>query len=97
MDSIWLQSYKDYNLESINKNTSTPVLIIGGGLAGLMCAYNFSKNNIDFVLVESKSLGKGVTAGTTAQVTYAHSNIYDDIKKTHDINKAKDYLKSQIE
>ena len=54
MESIWMKDYVDKNLPIINKNINTPVLIIGGGIAGLICAYNFMKNNIKFILVDSK-------------------------------------------
>ncbi|MDD2409256.1 MAG: FAD-dependent oxidoreductase [Bacilli bacterium] len=97
MESIWMKDYYDKNLPSIKKDVNTPILIIGGGLAGLMCAYNFMKNNIDFILVDSKKLASGVSANTTAQITYAHTNLYDDIIKKHGKEKVNRYLESQIE
>jgi glycine/D-amino acid oxidase-like deaminating enzyme len=97
MESIWMKDHIDKKLPSINKNMDTPVLIIGGGIAGLMCAYNFMKNNIKFILVDSSKLASGVSASTTAQVSIAHDKIYDDIKKKNGEEKAIEYLKSQME
>lgn len=97
MKSIWMKDYYDKNLPSINKDINTPVLIIGGGIAGLMCAYNFMKNRIDFILVDSKKLASGVSASTTAQITFAHTNLYDDIIKKHGQKEAGQYLESQLE
>lgn len=97
MESIWTRDYVDRNLPRISENMSTPVLIIGSGIAGLMCAYNFMKNGISFILVDSKKLACGVSAGTTAQVSIGHDALYDEISKTHGKAKAKAYLKSQIE
>ena len=91
-----MKDYYDKNLPSIDNDINTPVLIIGGGLAGLMCAYHFMKAKIDFILVDSKKLASSVSAKTTAQVTYAHSNFYDDIIKKHGIKKAELYLESQL-
>lgn len=96
MKSIWMKDYLKRNLSSINKNIKTPVLIIGGGIAGLMCAYNFMKKNIKFILVDSNKLALGVSANTTAQISIAHDNLYDEIRKKHGKEKAIIYLKSQL-
>jgi glycine/D-amino acid oxidase-like deaminating enzyme/nitrite reductase/ring-hydroxylating ferredoxin subunit len=97
MESIWMKDYVDKKLPSISKDMNIPVLIIGGGIAGLMCAYNFMKNNIKFILVDSKKLASGVSASTTAQVSIAHDKLYDEIKKKHGEEKSIAYLKSQME
>ncbi|MGE5456629.1 MAG: FAD-dependent oxidoreductase [Ignavibacteriales bacterium] len=97
MESIWMRDYINKNLPTVDKNIDTPVLIIGGGIAGLMCAYNFMKNGIKFVLVDSKKLASGVSAFTTAQVSVAHDSMYEEIKKKHDKDTAISYLNSQIE
>ncbi|MFA5409561.1 MAG: FAD-dependent oxidoreductase, partial [Bacilli bacterium] len=97
MESIWMKDYVNKNLPSISKSTNTPVLIIGGGIAGLMCAYNFLKNDIKFILVDSERLASGVSANTTAQVSIAHDKLYDEIRKKHGEEKAIAYLKSQME
>ena len=97
MESIWMKDYINKDLPSISKDTNTPVLIIGGGIAGLMCAYNFMKDNIKFILVDSKKLASGVSANTTAQVSIAHDKLYDEIRKKHGEEKAIAYLKSQME
>ena len=92
-----MKDYIDKSLPQINENTKTPVLIIGGGLTGLMCAYFLMKNNMNFILVESRKLATGVSANTTAQLSIAHDRIYDDIRKKHSKEKALSYLNSQIE
>ena len=97
MDSIWMQDYIKRDIPSLENNMTTPVLIIGGGIAGLSCAYNLLKNNIPFVLVDAKKLAGGVSASTTAQVSIAHDNLYDEISKKHGEDKAIAYLKAQIE
>lgn len=97
MKSIWMKDYINKNLPTINKNLETPVLIIGGGISGLMCAYNFMKSNIKFILVDANKLASGVTANTTAQVSIAHDNLYDEISKKHGEESAISYLESQVE
>ena len=45
MISIWTKDYIDYKLPIVNKDIETPILIIGGGISGLMCAYFLMKEN----------------------------------------------------
>lgn len=97
MESIWMKDYIDKKLPSINEDVSIPVLIIGGGIAGLMCAYNLMKKNIKYILVDGSKLASGVSANTTAQISIAHDKLYDDIRKKHGKKKAIAYLKSQME
>jgi glycine/D-amino acid oxidase-like deaminating enzyme/nitrite reductase/ring-hydroxylating ferredoxin subunit len=97
MKSIWMKDYIKKNLPSINKNIDTPILIIGGGIAGLMCAYNFMKNGLKFILVDSKTLASGVSSNTTAQVSISHDKLYNEISKKHGEEQAVAYLKSQME
>lgn len=97
MKTIWEKDLENFNLPKVEKTETTPVLIIGGGLAGLMCAYFLTKENIPFMLVEGRRIGHGTTKGTTGQVTVAHTNIYADIKSKHGTIKAKKYLLSQLE
>ncbi|MDD2391478.1 MAG: FAD-dependent oxidoreductase [Bacilli bacterium] len=97
MKSIWMSNYENKKIKSINEDMSCSVLIIGGGIAGLMCAYYLMKSKIKFVLVDAKDLASGVSANTTAQVSIAHDKLYDDICKKHSKEKAIRYLKSQIE
>ena len=47
-------------------------IIIGGGVSGLMCAYQLAQAKVDFLLIEKKeSLGKKLllTGGTRCNVT----------------------------
>ncbi len=97
MESIWMKDYKEHNLKSINNDMSSPILIIGGGIAGLMCAYNLMKKGVKFILVDAKKIGCGVSANTTAQISIAHDKLYDDILKKHGEKIAIRYLKSQLE
>lgn len=97
MESIWKKDYINKNLPKVSKNMKTSVLIIGGGLSGIITAYNLMKNNIKFILVDSKTLGSGVTLNTTAQVSIAHDKLYEEISKKNGKSKAISYLKSQIE
>ena len=93
--SIWLKDYKNNDLPKIEQEITTPILIIGGGIAGLMCAYYLMKEGKDFLLIDGRKLGCGVSAGTTAQLSIAHGKKYLDLLKKHGKDKTIQYLKSQ--
>lgn len=97
MISIWTKDYIDYKLPIVNKDIETPILIIGGGISGLMCAYFLMKEKQDFILIDRNKLACGVSMYTTAQVSVAHGPIYEEISKTLGKNKAKKHFINQLE
>ena len=97
MESIWMSDYKKYNFGKLKNKTNTEVLIIGGGLAGLMTAYNLMKNNISFILVEAELVAAGVSSKTTAKLTVGHDTFYQKIKNMHGIKRARAYYESQMQ
>ena len=61
----------------------TDVLIVGGGLAGLLCAWNMTRAGIDCTLIEEHSIMHGVSGRTTAKITSQHGLVYGKLLKTH--------------
>lgn len=68
-----MQSPKFPRLE---KDLKTDVLIIGGGMAGVLCAYRLQQAGVDYALIEADTVGCGVTRNTTAKLTSQHGLIY---------------------
>ena len=97
MNSTWHKNIKNWKFPVLKFDTQTPILIIGGGLTGLLCAYELQKSNRPFILVDAKNLAHGATLGTTAQISIAHDDIYLKIKKNHGIKNAHNYLNDQID
>ena len=95
LDSIWFKTVKKPKFERLEKNIKTDVLIVGGGMAGVLCAYMLQNAGIDYVLTEAKEICSGITQKTTAKITCQHGLIYDKIIKNFDINFAKLYFKAQ--
>jgi glycine/D-amino acid oxidase-like deaminating enzyme len=67
MASTW--EIKVPTFPKLRKDASTDVLIIGGGLAGLWCAYLLTKAGKHVTLIEKNKLGMSVTSCTTAFLT----------------------------
>lgn len=92
MYSLWEHTSEKQSFEKLNNDINTDVLIIGGGMAGILCAYELKNAGIDYALVEAKNICDGVTRNTTAKITAQHGLIYDKIIKKYGTEKAKMYL-----
>jgi len=90
--SIWLKDIKENNFDILNKNIETDVLIIGGGIVGVLCAYELEKRKMNYVLVEQEKVGHKTSKDTTAFLTIQHDTLYQDLIKDQGIKKARQYL-----
>jgi glycine/D-amino acid oxidase-like deaminating enzyme len=64
----------------IEGNIKTDVLIIGGGMCGILCAYMLKEKGVGYVLVEADKICRGITNDTTAKITLQHGLIYNITK-----------------
>ena len=70
MHSLWLEtSPKLPRFPALDRDRETEVLIIGGGMAGVLCAYFLHQAGVDYLLLEAEEIGSGVTQNTTAKLT----------------------------
>ncbi len=81
MNSLWSESVTAPRFEELKENIKTDVLIIGGGICGILCAYMLKNAGVDCVLVEAGRICNGITKNTTAKITVQHGLIYDTIIK----------------
>jgi glycine/D-amino acid oxidase-like deaminating enzyme/nitrite reductase/ring-hydroxylating ferredoxin subunit len=79
--SYWLDTVKPQDYATLNRDISTDVLIIGGGMAGLTTAYCLLKEGKKVVLLEDGLVGSGESGRTTAHITYALDDRYYEIEK----------------
>ena len=75
----------------LEKDIHTDVLVIGGGLSGLLCAWNLHRAGISCVLIEENRLMEGVSGRTTAKITSQHGLIYEKLLKKFGPENAKLY------
>ena len=96
-NSIWLE-YKDNSpINTLNKNLTTDILIIGAGITGMSLAYQLRNENLDICVVDANLVGRGVTSKTTGKLTYLQGIVYSKIAKNKNLNASKLYLESQKE
>lgn len=92
MESLWEQTWEQPDFPSQHGDMSTDVLIIGGGMAGILCAYQLHCAGVPYVLVEAETLCSGITKNTTAKITSQHGLIYDKLISKFGVQRAKQYL-----
>ena len=68
---------------ALDHDLKTDVLIVGGGMAGLLCAHRLAMDGVDYTLVEADRICGGVTENTTAKITSQHGLIYDKLLRIH--------------
>ena len=76
---------------SLNHNLKTDVLIVGGGMAGILCAHMLAQKSVDYTLIEADSICGGVTRNTTAKITAQHGLIYQKLLQMHGSETARKY------
>lgn len=92
--SLWTDSLNLPKFDSLNKDAKTDVLIIGGGLCGILCAYYLYQAGVDHILVEGNEIASGITKNTTAKITSQHGLIYKKIIDIYGTEKAQMYLEA---
>ncbi|MBQ9167209.1 MAG: FAD-dependent oxidoreductase [Oscillospiraceae bacterium] len=94
MESIWPETTALPTFDSLKQDLKTDVLIIGGGLAGILCAYMLDKAGVDYALVEADRICNGVTRNTTAKITSQHGLIFQKLIREFGVEKARMYLEA---
>ena len=91
MDSIWKYDVQMPRFGQLETDLCTDVLVIGGGLAGLLCAWNLHRAGVDCALIEQNRLMGGVSGRTTAKLTSQHGLIYEKLLKKYGEETARMY------
>ena len=95
MESVWEKTVSKPRFDALSGNKKTDVLIIGGGIAGILCAYKLKNAGVDCMLVEATEICGGITKNTTAKITLGHGLIYDKMIKRFGEDKARLYAEAQ--
>ncbi len=93
--SIWEKDAPRVRFDALKGNESTDVLIIGGGIAGILCARQLKDAGVDCMLVEATEICGGITKNTTAKITLQHGLIYEKMMRRFGEDKARLYLEAQ--
>lgn len=94
MESIWTKTATMPHFPPLWGETHADVLVIGGGIAGLLCAYELQKAGIDCVVAEAKTIAGGITKNTTAKITSQHGLCYHKLYRRFGSEKTRLYLEA---
>lgn len=72
----------------LDSDLETDVLIIGGGIDGMLCAYYFSKNNIGCTLIDESRIGHRSTSAATALLEYQLDDYFCDLTEFYSPDEA---------
>jgi len=97
MESIWEKDSAHLRFQSLEGESSTDVLIIGGGIAGILCAYKLWTAGVDCTLVEATEICGGITKNTTAKITLQHGLIYEKMIRRFGKEMARLYVNAEAE
>lgn len=79
MSSIWEQTKTMPRFPALEGDVKTDILIVGGGIAGILCAYVLNRAGAECLLVEADTLCGGVTGNTSAKITAQHGLLYQKL------------------
>ena len=94
MESIWTATSHLPHFPPLWGETRTDVLIIGGGMAGLLCAHQLQQAGVKCAVAEAKTIAGGITKNTTAKITSQHGLVYQNLVKRFGYEKAGLYLEA---
>ena len=76
MDSLWAKTVTLPQFPTLDHDERADVLVIGGGITGLLCAYALQQKGLSVVVTEADRIARGTTAGTTAKLTAKHGGSF---------------------
>lgn len=96
MEAIWNRDAHPVSFSPQERDFSTDVLIVGGGIAGLLCTWKLQNAGLDCTLIEADRILNGVTGDTTAKITLTHGLLYHKLIRCFGEDGAKHYLDAQL-
>lgn len=97
MRSVWQRDRSLPEHPALTGEVRTDVLVIGGGLAGLLTAWELQQRGVDVVLVEKNRICSATTAHTTAKITAQHGLIYQKLIRSIGNEGAAQYYRANAE
>lgn len=94
LNSVWSAQAAYPVFRRLEQDLKTDVLIIGGGMAGLLCAGRLAREGVDYALIEADRICHGISRNTTAKITSQHGLIYDRLIREFDADAARLYFEA---
>lgn len=72
MESIWGKTWSRKKRPSLDSHIQADVAVVGGGMAGILTAWQLKQAGVRAVVLEAETIGGGQTKNTTAKITSQH-------------------------
>ncbi|WP_238357676.1 NAD(P)/FAD-dependent oxidoreductase [Cohnella zeiphila] len=63
----------------LSRTDESTVLVVGGGMSGVICAYTLAKSGIDTILIERETVASGSTSANTGLIQYANDIMLSEL------------------
>lgn len=93
MNSIW-HDFELPHFPALEGDQRTDVLVIGGGMAGLLCAHCLQQAGVSCIVAEADTIAGGITRNTTAKITSQPGLIYHQLASRFGLETAGLYLEA---
>lgn len=98
MLSLWKDTVeRTFPVRRLDGDAEVDVLVVGGGLAGILCAYKLKQAGVNCAVVEDGRVGGGTTGNTTAKITAQHGLVYHQIIHKYGIDAARRYYEAHAQ
>jgi glycine/D-amino acid oxidase-like deaminating enzyme len=81
--SPWFASVDTPSRPALDRDTDADVCIVGAGIAGLSTAYHLAREGRSVIVVDDGPIGGGQTGRTTAHLSNAIDDLYQELAKIH--------------
>lgn len=78
-ESFWLETAHVDDYPQLDEELTVDVAIVGGGIVGILAAYQLSSHGKSVALFEKNTMISGTTGHTTSKLSAQHSLIYDEL------------------
>ena len=92
--SLWTSARLPSSMP-LSAHLKTEILVIGAGITGLSTAYELASKGHGVVVVDRGRIGRGMTARTSAHLSWEIDDFYFEVIDAHGANVAKRYFESQ--
>ena len=94
MESIWSKTCEIPKCLPLDSDIEADVAVIGGGMAGILTAYQLKCAGVRTVVLEAGRIGGGQTRNTTAKITSQHGVFCHDLIEKKGRDAAGQYVRA---
>ncbi len=96
-ESYWMDTVPPTPHPALDGDVEVDVAVVGGGIAGLCTAWELARAGRSVAVLEADRVAAGTTGYTTAKLSALHGLVYARLRRTHGVEGARLYARSQQE